>query len=186
MLVVLCAASCNDGDNKATTMKYLPTAELVSEIENANTTPRSGTITSYPIPIVRDNQLLIAVFQANAGYDPAARGSILSPPTRVTFFDAVTGARVNEEPRPGGPPLGTEPFDVPRAEYRQISALLFDTYDVLLPAFAQGRMTADPMVDAAAKTFKKVFPRFSGNLLDPYYKEIGKDWVAWLDRRVGA
>jgi hypothetical protein len=184
--VVLCAAGCNHDDNKATTMKYLPTAQLVSEIENANTTPRSGTITSSPIPVLREHRLLIAVFQADAGYDPAARGSVLSPPTRVTFFDPVTGARVSEEPRPGGSPLGTEPFDVPRSEYRQLSAQLFGAYDVLLPAFAQGLVTADPTVHAAATTFKKVFSRFSGKLLDPYYHAIGKDWFAWIDSMAGA
>lgn len=186
MLVVLCAAGCHHDDTKATTMKYLPTAQLVTEIEKADTTPRSGTITSYPIPVVRDHQLLIAVFQTTAGYDPQARGSVLSPPERVTFFDPSTGVRVNEEPRPGGPPLGTEPFDVPRTEYRQLSAQLFGAYDVLLPAFAQGLAMTDPVVQNAARTFKKLFPRFSGKLLDPYYKEIGEDWVAWIDRTAGA
>lgn len=167
-------------------MSYLPTAQLVSEIEKANTTPTSGTITSYPIPVLRDHKLLVAVFQATAGYDPEARGSVLSPPERVTFFDPVAGARVKEEPKPGGALLGTEPFDVPRAEYRQLSAQLFGAYDVLLPAFAQGLVTADPVVHSAARTFEKLFPRFSGKLLDPYYKEIGKDWFAWIDRMAAA
>lgn len=186
MLVVLCAAGCNHDNDKATTMKYLPTAELVSEIEKTSTTPRSGTLTSSPIPVLRDQRLLIAVFQASAGYDPSARGSVLSPPEHVTFFDPATGVRVTEESRPGGRPLGVEAFDVPRTEYHQLRAQLFGAYDVLLPAFARGLATADPTVQAAARTFKKVFPRFSGKLLYPYYKEIGKDWFAWLDRMVGA
>jgi hypothetical protein len=184
--VVLCAAGCKPNENRVTMMSYLPTAQLVAEIEKADTMPMSGTFTSSPIPVLVDHRLLIAVFRATAGYDPEARASVLSPPERVTFFDPSTGARVKEEPRPGGRPLGTEPFDVPRSEYRQLSAQLFGAYDVLLPAFAQGLAAAAPAVQAAAKTFKKIFPRFSGKLLAPYYTEIGKDWFAWLDRMAGA
>lgn len=167
-------------------MKYLPTAELVSEIDKADTTPMTGTMMSSPIPVLRDHRVLIAVFRAGAGYDPSARGSLLSPPEHVAFFDPETGARVAEESRPGGGPLGVEAFDVPRTEYRELRAQLFGAYDVLLPAFAHGLATADPVVQAAARTFKKVFPRFSGKLLDPYYKEIGKDWFTWIDRMAGA
>lgn len=168
-----------------TTKSYLPTAQLVTEIENANTTPMSGTITSYPIPVILDHRLQIAAFQASAGYDHAARASELSSPDRVVFFDPTTGVRVKEEQRPGGRSLGTEPFDVPRSEYRALSAQLFSAYDVLLPAFVRGLVTADPVIEAAAYTFKKIFPRFSGKLLDPYYKEIGQDWFAWIDQMVG-
>lgn len=167
-------------------MKHLPTAELVSEIEKADTTPMSGTITSSPIPVLVDRGLLIAVFRASAGYDPSARGSALSPPDRVTFFDPSTGARVREEPRPGGAPIGIEAFEVRRTEYPQLRAQLFGAYDVLLPAFARGLATTEPAVQEAARTFKKVFPRFAGKLLDPYYREIGKDWFIWLDRMAGA
>ncbi len=167
-------------------MKYLPTAELVSEIDKADTTPMSGTMTSSPIPVLRDHQVQIAVFRTWAAYDPSARGSALSPPDRVTFFDPATGARVAEESMPGGTPLGIEAFEVPRTEYRQLRAQLFGAYDVLLPAFARGLATADPALRAAAMTFKKVFPRFAGKLLDPYYQEIGKDWFPWVDRMAGA
>jgi hypothetical protein len=184
--VALCTAGCKHDESKVNPMSYLPTAQLVTEIQKADTTPTSGMSTSSPIPVLVDRRLLIAVFHSMAGYDPEARASVLSPPERVTFFDPSTGTRVKEESRPGGPPLGTEAFAVPRSEYPQLSAQLFGAYDVLLPAFAQGRATADPALQAAAKTFKIIFPRFAGKLLDRYYKEIGKDWFAWLDRMAGA
>jgi hypothetical protein len=184
--VALCAAGCKHDDSKATPMTYLPTAQLVSQINQADTTPKSGTTTSSPIPVIVDHRLLIAVFRANAGYDAEAHASVLSPPDLVTFFDPTSGARVNEEVKSGGPPLGTEPFGVPRSEYAQLSAQLFGAYDTLLPAFAQGQTTADPALRAAAATYKSLFPRFAGKLLDRYYKEIGKDWFAWLDRMAGA
>jgi hypothetical protein len=173
-------------ENKMTTKNYLPTAQLVTEIENADTTPTSGTMHSYPIPVIVDHRLQIAVFQASAGYDSAARASALSGPDRVAFFDPTTGVRLKDEQRPGGRPLGTEPFDVPRAEYRWLSAQLFAAYDVLLPAFAQELTTAEPVIEEAAKTFKQLFPRFSGKLLDPYYKQIGNAWFDWIDRMAGA
>lgn len=166
-------------------MTYLPTAQLVTEIKKGDTTPTSGVLTSLPIPVLVDHRLLIAVFAASAGYDADARASVLSPPERVTFFDPSNGLRVKEDATAGGPPLGTEPFDVPRSEYAQLIAQLFDAYDVLVPAFAERRSAVDPALQAAAKTYKKLFPRFSGKLLDRYYKEIGKDWFAWLDRMAG-
>lgn len=166
-------------------MSYLPTAQLVTAIRSADATTTSGMTTSSPIPVLVDHRLLIAVFHATAGYDPEARASVLSPPERVVFFDASTGVRVKEDKRPGGRPLGTEAFDVPRSDHPQLSAQLFSAYDVLVPAFAQSRAVADPALQAAAKTYKKVFPRFSGKLLEPYYKEIGKDWFAWVDRMAG-
>jgi hypothetical protein len=184
--VALCAAGCKHDESKATTMTYLPTAQLVAEIKKSDTTPTSGTATSLPIPVLEDHRLLVAVFVAPAAYDADARASVLSPPQRVTFFDPASGLRVREDAIVGGPPLGTDPFDVPRSEYAQLIAQLFDAYDVLIPAFAERRSAATPALQAAAKTYKKLFPRFAGKLLDRYYKEIGKDWFAWLDRMAGA
>ena len=117
--MVLCAAGCKPNENKVNTMSYLPTAQLVTEIEKADTTPTSGTITSSPIPVFLDHRLLIAVFRATAGYDPEARGSVLSPPARVTFFDPGTGARVKEEPRPHRRRLPQRPLSGGRVTARR-------------------------------------------------------------------
>ena len=107
---------------------------------------------------------------------------VLSPPEHIAYFDPSTGVRVLEEERAPAPPLGSEPFDIPRSEYPRLSAELYAAYDTLLPAFVLREAPVRPEVRSAAISFKRLFPRFSGKLLRPYYEQIGGEWFAWIDR----
>lgn len=158
---------------------YKPTAELVDEIMRSNPSWVSGTVTSYPIPVIENGRLLVAVFRYSAGYNTEIHGMDMGSPKQVLLVDPTTGALVREEPRAPVHALGNESFTVPPSEYMQLSAELYGAYDALLLPFV--RRQKGPEVAAAANTWKRVFARFEGKLLRPFYEQIGKDWFSWLD-----
>jgi hypothetical protein len=174
---------CARAERKADAMQFKPMEQLVADIRRSDTPPRSGggDATSYPIPVRSEGRVLVAAFEYEAGYDIPKRTNHIGPPSLVRFFDPATGARVREEKRPAAAALGTEAFDVPRAEYRELLPELYRAYDVLLPAFARGDAKPAPEVRTAAKSYQRAFARVSGKLLLPYYREIGKDWFTWID-----
>jgi hypothetical protein len=161
--------------------KAKPMAQLVDDIRKANLEPSSGTATSYPIPVRADGQVLVAAFEYETGYDATQRTNVYGPPSRVRFFDAQTGKLAREEPRKPGTALGSEAFNVPPTEYRALLDELHGAADVLLPAFARREAEPTPEIRAAAKRYKHAFDRLCPKVLVPAYREIGPDWLRWID-----
>jgi hypothetical protein len=164
-------------------MQYKPMEQLVSDMRRLDGIPISGggDATSYPIPVRSEGRVLVAVFKYESGYDVSQRTSHIGSPSLVRFFDPATGERVREEKRAKAAMLGTEAFDVPRDEYRKLLPELYHAYDVLLPAFARGDAGPTPEIRAAAASYKHAFGRVVVKLLLPSYREIGKEWFAWID-----
>ena len=187
---MIAGSGCKAGKEKAdaTTermmdaMTYMPLERLMDTVRRSDPAPRTGTGMSRPIPVLEDGRLQIAVFYYTSAFSTPEQAPLLSSPDRVVFFNAADGATVREEAVTNVIDLGSERFEIPRSEYPRLSAELFAAYDTLLPAFASGATSVPAEVKGAALTVKRLFPRFSGKLLAPYYQRIGRAWFTWLDQ----
>jgi hypothetical protein len=184
--------SSNEGISAMPNESVKPIRELISlaRQQPAKTLPLE-THQSYPIPVPRPDGLRVAFLFCTQVARP---GSIrLVAPGHLAFIHAVTGKfeqvkkvrpRDFGQAHPEGEFIGEHTIE-PGMTYEGYLAqqeTLYRDYDVLLPAFAAGATQAGSDVKAAAVDFKVHFERLAEKPLLPYYRAIGRDFFAWLDR----
>jgi hypothetical protein len=146
---------------------------------------------SYPIPVLRPEGLWVEFLFCTQRARP---GSLqLLAPDYLADINAATGEfeplkkvtpRNFGQSDPEGEFIGEHRLS-PGTTYEESLAQeqrLYHDYDVLLPAFAAGLLRVTPEVKTAAADFKELFARLAERPLLPYYKVVGKDFFAWLDR----
>jgi len=67
-------------------------------------------------------------------------------------------------------------------QYHALRAQLLAAYDKVLPAFLRGASSFGRELRQAAQDFLSLFPQVTEQPLLPYYREVGKDMFAWLER----
>jgi len=146
---------------------------------------------SYPIPVPRPDGLRIAFLYCTQVARPGVIRLIA--PGHLAFLNAGTGRfdqmkkvspRDFRQPHPPGEFIGEHTLG-PGMTYEGYLAqqeTLYSDYDVLLPAFASGATEAGSEVRAAAAAFQTTFERLAEKPLLPYYRVIGADFFAWLNR----
>lgn len=151
-----------------------------------------GMRQSLPIPHKAPNGLRVDFFFCPALARPQ-QPIVLYPPIFLTTLHADSGQLDmlrSVEPRNFGQahgrddPIGT--FGMPSGmtvdEFIEKRSTLYETYDVLLPAFARGVTPGDPKLKRAAQDYTTLFELLSEPPLLPYYRAVGAEFFAWVAR----
>jgi len=146
---------------------------------------------SYPIPL-RGGMESFAAFlycKANVVYD---QGIYLLPPSHLGLVNCNDGSLKIRLTRPTEfgqidpqeEVLGVykTPEGVSDEEFLASKALLYRSYDVLLPAFFANQTNLSPEVRQSVRDFRLSFKQVSEEALLRYYHAAGRDFFAWLDQ----
>ncbi|MCC6527109.1 MAG: hypothetical protein IT373_30960 [Polyangiaceae bacterium] len=148
----------------------------------------------FPMPVVEQGRLRLAVISCPERMLAPEFGLLLFEPMFLMIYDPESGERIEARVASAdtvGLPVGGERekrLGIDRLaagqsaeSYLADERAALDAMDILLPAFAEGRMTnGDATLRAAARTFQKSFTRISEPVLAPYYAYVGREWFAWL------
>src|SRR5262245_43029878 len=150
---------------------------------------------SYPVPIVHGGELRLGFLWSPAIVKPGA-GLLLQPPSHVVEIDGERGTLLElravtprdlEQTDAATKVIGRYdmlPDGRTPEQFLGMQARLWELYDALVPAFAQGKKPADEKLGRQAREFLTLFSKVTEQPLQPYYAVAGRDFFTWL-RQVG-
>lgn len=143
---------------------------------------------SYPVP-VPGSRVAFLYCKANVVY---GQGIYLLPPSHLAFVNAEDASLKLNPVRPTE--LGQfdpeeevlgiykMPEGVTEEEFLASKALLYRSYDALLPAFYANQANLSPDLWQSVRDFRLSFKQVSEEALLRYYHAAGRDFFAWLDQ----
>lgn len=143
-----------------------------------------------PLPIRRDGGIRLAIIAAPVVLG-AREGTAIGVPTHVGEFDLSQGElRDLRQIKPSefgqvSPPDGRLGFyrtELTFQQTKELRAELFTDLDVLIPLFARNDVSVPASKLESARDFRRVFRILREEPLDPYYRGVGGEFFAWLDR----
>jgi hypothetical protein len=181
-------------------MTTLPVTKPIARLTKVGShsfigTPSAGNYHSFPIPVRSRGKTCVAFLYATAEVDAATQALRLHVPAYVSLVDVLT-ARFDElrefapseiglaQPSDGW--LGEcRPYDDwKKPEVLAALAALYRGYDALLPAFTAASDNLTSELRRAAGEFATAFGSLAEPCLIPYYRGVGREFFAWLDRAV--
>ncbi len=172
-----------------TMIKNITQIIQIAEIYPASALP-SGMHQSYPIPILKGGETLLAfMYAATVTSEP---GSLeLCPPSYLAYIEAVTGKfkqLIATKPSDFGlnndvdKPLGTFTSRPARQDekYMNAQAHLYQGYDLLLPEYMAGNIAVEKSLKNEALEFLARFNEIGEPPLFKYYNSLGKHFFNWL------
>jgi len=161
-----------------------------------NEFPIGGPAQSLPVPVRRQDQLMIA-YMVHA--QMAMPGPLIMwPPREIIWLDPVNGKLIEKtnvtpadfgQTDPADEILKVKPSEYSRLTYDEFAALekrLYILYDILFPAWATGSSTLSQVqLQNFAHEALDIFYKISKQPLQPYYESLGRDWFSWLRKLAG-
>jgi hypothetical protein len=202
ILLVVAAGltGCSSGSrsqNMVNTEKYFKSfPEYWSKVTFWNGSLPGKTLTSYPVPVLRQGQVQIAYMVCPYTFGP--KGSWIWPPNKVFWCDPVSGKSVAEI---SVLPDYFDQKDAPNKQMKENISLtpgmtrdifdnlkryLFELYEILFEAWENKYSTTNNgKLQSSARDFLKIFDQVSEKPLRPYYNALGSDWFEWLRKLAG-
>lgn len=147
---------------------------------------------ALPIPVRTAGRCLIAILAARESFGQDRKLRFVAP-DYVIYLDPEDGHLIQMkavEPSDFGQPhqpgeiiggWGVNELPNTPDEITQMWKNLIAALDVLLPVYVEDRRITDE-VRQAARTFLRLFDIVGEKAFRPYYRALGKDFFAWLDR----
>jgi hypothetical protein len=148
---------------------------------------------SYPIPharIASGSQKFVFLYSISRLVPK--QGMYIIAPDHYCIIDAKSGKidvtkpmkpsdfGLSDEP---GKTLGTYglPKEMSREQFLVSQQRLYQLYDMIVPSFFEG-IVNDKTRQASAE-FRHMFGQITESVLRPYYKNIGEQFMTWLEKR---
>lgn len=135
----------------------------------------------YPVPVIKNDILMLAVpFFTKKGLPPA-HPAIYSPEW-IVFIDVASGENIKTEQNdlPLADPIGTYHLDLTMKEYKQKVKELYNLMDKLMFELDDYSRPINREIISNADKFKDIWRQLVNESLMPYYKEINPAWFEYL------
>lgn len=148
-----------------------------------------GPRASYPIPVFRQGRVQVAYMIYYYAFRPGLVQ--IWPPSRVVWFDPISGALTaeisvtpnyfNRKDSKDRPLRGNDIMGISTETFDNFLKRLPSLYDILFEAWAtQSQTLKNSDLKNQAREFINIFFKVSENPLHPYYEILGHDYFEWL------